>query len=222
MNYELIEPLVQAKFCVIWLHGLGADGHDFIDVVNYFDVSLDEIRFVFPHADVIPVTINMGMQMRAWYDIKSLDANSLNRIVDVDGINTSIQKLNKLIVNQIEQGIPPENIILAGFSQGGVIATYTAITSQRKLGGVMALSTYLPAWDDFKEKITSVNKGLPILVCHGTDDQVLPEVLGHNLSDNLKSNGFANEYRHYIGMQHSVCMEEIKDISEFIAKTFKI
>ncbi|OEZ33452.1 carboxylesterase [Francisella endosymbiont of Amblyomma maculatum] len=222
MNYELIEPVGKAKFCVIWLHGLGADGHDFIDIVNYFDVSLDEIRFVFPHADVIPVTINMGMQMRAWYDIKSLDANSLNRIVDVDGINISTQKLNKLIDNQIEQGISSENIILAGFSQGGVIATYTAITSQRKLSGIIALSTYLPAWDDFKEKITSVNKGLPILVCHGTDDQVLPEVLGHDLSNKLKANGFTNEYRHYIGMQHSVCMEEIKDISGFIAKTFKI
>lgn len=99
MNYELIEPVGEAKFCVIWLHGLGANGHDFIDIVNYFDVSLDEIRFVFPHADEIPVTINMGMQMRAWYDIKSLDANSLNRIVDVDGINISTQKLNKLIDN---------------------------------------------------------------------------------------------------------------------------
>ncbi|BCL53857.1 carboxylesterase [Francisella tularensis subsp. holarctica FSC022] len=222
MNYELMEPAKQARFCVIWLHGLGADGHDFVDIVNYFDVSLDEIRFIFPHADIIPVTINMGMQMRAWYDIKSLDANSLNRVVDVEGINSSIAKVNKLIDSQVNQGIASENIILAGFSQGGVIATYTAITSQRKLGGIMALSTYLPAWDNFKGKITSINKGLPILVCHGTDDQVLPEVLGHDLSDKLKVSGFANEYKHYVGMQHSVCMEEIKDISNFIAKTFKI
>ncbi|APC90839.1 MULTISPECIES: dienelactone hydrolase family protein [Francisella] len=222
MNYELIEPVDQAKFCVIWLHGLGADGHDFVDIVNYFDVSLANIRFIFPHADVLAVTINMGMQMPAWYDIKSLDANSLNRIVDVDGINTSIKKLNKLIDKQVNQGIPSENIILAGFSQGGVIATYTAITSQRKLGGFIALSTYLPAWDNFKDKITSINKGLPILVCHGTDDHVLPQALGQDLSAKLTANGFINQYRHYVGMQHSVCMEEIKDISDFIAKTFKI
>jgi len=222
MNYELIEPSNQAKYCVIWLHGLGADGHDFVDVPDHFDVSLENIRFIFPHADVMPVTINMGMQMRAWYDIKSLDANSLNRIVDVDGINSSISKIRELIARQVQQGIPSENIILAGFSQGGVIATYTAVTSECRLGGIMALSTYLPAWDNFKVKLTDVNKGMPILVCHGTHDQVLPELLGKELSTKLSDSGFTNVYKHYVGMQHSVCIEEIKDISNFIAKTFNI
>lgn len=93
MNYELVEPKDKAQFCVIWLHGLGADGHDFVDIVGHLDVSVENIRFIFPHADVMPVTINMGMQMRAWYDIKSLDADSLNRVVDVQGINTSIENL---------------------------------------------------------------------------------------------------------------------------------
>lgn len=222
MNYELIETVGEAKYCVIWLHGLGADGHDFVDVPRHFDIALDNIRFVFPHADVMPVTINMGMQMRAWYDIKSLDANSLNRVVDVGGINQSITKIRDLIDRQIKQGIPSENIVLAGFSQGGVIATYTAITSEYKLGGVMALSTYLPAWDSFKDKITDINKGQPMLVCHGTHDQVLPELLGKDLSAKLTESGFANEYKPYVGMEHSVCLEEIKDISNFLAKAFKI
>lgn len=222
MNYELIEPKGKAEFCIIWLHGLGADGHDFVDIVNHFDVSIENIRFIFPHADIMPVTINMGMQMRAWYDIKSLDADSLNRVVDVDGINTSIEKLNNLIDEQVRQGISSENIILAGFSQGGVIATYATILSRYKIGGLMALSTYLPAWDDFKNKITDINKNASILVCHGTHDQVLPEVLGKDLSIKLNDYGFNNEYKHYSGMQHSVCIEEIKDISNFIAKTFNI
>ena len=150
MNYELIEPKSQSKFCVIWLHGLGADGHDFVDIVDHLDVSIKNIRFIFPHADVIPVTIDMGMQVRAWYDIKSLDADSLNRVVDIQGINTSIEKLNNLIDEQVSQGIASENIILAGFSQGGVIATYATILSKRKFAGLMALSTYLPAWDELK------------------------------------------------------------------------
>lgn len=222
MNYELIEPAGQAKFCVIWLHGLGADGNDFMDIPSHFDFSLQNTRFIFPHADVMPVTINMGMQMRAWYDIKSLDADSLNRVVDVDGIKTSIEKLNDLIDRQVNQGIPSENIILAGFSQGGVIATYTAITSKRRFAGVMALSTYLPAWESFKESVSITNKGLPILVCHGTHDQVLPEVLGQELSEKLSNSGFDNQYKTYNGIQHSVCIEEIKDISNFIAKTFNL
>lgn len=222
MNYELIESAADAKYCVIWLHGLGADGHDFVDIIEHFDFSLKDVRFIFPHADVMPVTINMGMQMRAWYDIKSLDANSLNRVVDIKGINQSIAKLNDLIDKQTEQGIPSENIIVAGFSQGGVIATYTAITSKRKLAGVLALSTYLPAWDEFKGKISNINSNTPVLVCHGTHDQVIPEILGQDLANKLSEHGFISEYRHYNGMQHSVCLEEIKDISNFIAKAFSI
>ncbi|ASG67161.1 carboxylesterase [Francisella halioticida] len=222
MNYELIEPKNDARFCIIWLHGLGADGHDFVDIVDHLDVPLDNIRFIFPHADVMPVTINMGMQMRAWYDIKSLDADSLNRVVDIDGINVSIDKLNDLIDQQVKQGIATENIILVGFSQGGVIVTYTTILSKRKFAGLIALSTYLPAWDSFKDKLTDVNKNVLALVCHGTHDQVLPEVLGKDLSSKLSGCGFSNEYKHYSDMQHSVCIEEIKDISNFIAKTFNI
>jgi phospholipase/carboxylesterase len=160
------------------------------------------------------------MQMRAWYDIKSLDANSLNRVVDVDGINKSISQLNTLIDRQVEQGIDSANILLAGFSQGGVIATYTTITSSRKLAGLMALSTYLPSWDSFKGKITDINKGVPILVGHGTHDQVLPEVLGVELSEKLAENCFKNDFKAYHGMQHSVCPQEIVDIATLIRKAF--
>ena len=218
MNYEIVEPKLDAKYCVIWLHGLGADGHDFVDIVGHLNISLDHVKFVFPHANVIPITMNGGMEMRGWYDIKSLDANSLNRVVDKDGIKSSIAQVNTLIDAQIAKGIPSESIVLAGFSQGGVIATYTVITSARKLGGLMALSTYLPAWDEFKSSTTSINKNLPILVCHGTDDQVLPEILGKDLSEKLSEQGFDNDYKTYAGMQHSVCPQEVSDISNFLSE----
>ncbi|APC96975.1 alpha/beta hydrolase [Francisella frigiditurris] len=222
MKYELIEATRKPEFCIIWLHGLGADGNDFVDIVPHLNIQKENVRFIFPHAEVMPITINMGMQMRAWYDIKSLDANSLNRIVDVEGINSSISRLNNLIDKQIEDGIASEKIILAGFSQGGVIATYTFITSKKKLAGLIALSTYLPAWDDFKSKITKENKGEPVIVCHGTHDQVLPSLLGKNLSNILDENGFDNDYKEYQLMQHSVCPEEIKDLSAFLNKALKI
>jgi phospholipase/carboxylesterase len=218
MNYEIVEPKLDAKYCVIWLHGLGADGHDFVDIVGHLNISLDHVKFVFPHANVIPITMNGGMEMRGWYDIKSLDANSLNRVVDKDGIKSSIAQVNTLIDAQIAKGIPSESIVLAGFSQGGVIATYTVITSARKLAGLMALSTYLPAWDEFKSSTTSINKNLPILVCHGTDDQVLPEILGKDLSEKLSEQGFDNDYKTYAGMQHSVCPQEVSDISNFLSE----
>ena len=216
MNYEIVEPKFDAKYCIIWLHGLGADGHDFVDIVGHLNVSLDYVRFIFPHADVMPITINGGMEMRGWYDIKSLDASSLNRVVDKDGIKSSVTKINTLIDVQVAKGIPSENIVLAGFSQGGVIATYTTITSKRKLGGLMALSTYLPAFDDFKASTTIINKDIPILVCHGTDDEVLPELLGIDLSDKLTERGFNNSYKSYAGMGHSVCPQEVSDISKFL------
>lgn len=216
MNYEIVESKLDTKYCVIWLHGLGADGHDFVDIVGHLNISLDHVRFVFPHADVMPVTINMGMQMRAWYDIKSLDADSLNRVVDTQGIKDSTAKLNTLIDRQVSEGISSENIVLAGFSQGGVIATYTMLTSNRKLGGLMALSTYLPAWNDFKDDVATINKNTPVMVCHGTHDQVLPELLGKDLSTKLTENGFKNDYKSYIGMEHGVCPQEIVDISSFL------
>ncbi|AJC48403.1 dienelactone hydrolase family protein [Allofrancisella guangzhouensis] len=222
MNYELVEADLNPKYCVIWLHGLGADGHDFVDIIGHLGISLDYIRFIFPHADVMPITINMGMHMPAWYDIKSFDTDSLSRVVDIEGIKGSTAKINNLIDKQIAQDISNENIILAGFSQGGVIAVYTMLTSKRKLGGVIALSTYLPAWEDFKKSITDVNKGIPILVCHGTHDQVLPEILGQDLSAKLAEQGFKNEYKLYNGMQHSVCLEEINDISSYIAQVFNV
>lgn len=221
MNYEIVEPKLAAKYCVIWLHGLGADGHDFVDIVGHLNISLDHIRFIFPHADMMPITINGGMQMRGWYDIKSLDANSLNRVVDKEGIVSSIAKINTLIDLQVAKDIKSDNIILAGFSQGGVIATYTAITSDRKLGGLMALSTYLPAWEDFKADVTAINKNLPILVCHGTNDTILPEMLGKELSQSLSEQGFNNDYKSYNGMSHSVCPQEVTDISKFLAQIMK-
>ena len=222
MNYEIVESKNKAKYCVIWLHGLGADGNDFKGIVPQLNLPNDNVRFLFPHADNMPVTINMGMTMRAWYDIKSLDSDSLNRIVDNQGIQNSINNINNLINEQIEKGISSENILLIGFSQGGVIATYTTITNTKKLAGAIALSTYLPAWNDFKSNVSDINKNSNYLVCHGTHDQVLPEILGKTLSDTLQSEGFKNQYKSYQFMQHSVCPQEIEDISKFIQQTFNL
>jgi len=218
LKYEVVEPTKQAEHCVIWLHGLGADGYDFVPIVTKLKLNSENIRFIFPHANIIPITVNGFMEMRSWYDIKSMDATSLHRDVDTQTINTSIKKIEELIESQVSQCISPENIILIGFSQGGVIATYSALLSDYNFAGVGALSTYLPAWNDFKQKIQG--KKFPVLVCHGSHDQILPPLLGRVLAKTLKEEGFPIEFKEYQGMQHSICLEEINKISDFINHCF--
>ncbi len=201
---------------VIWLHGLGADGHDFEPIVP--ELKLPEslpLRFVFPHAPVQPVTINGGMAMRAWFDIKSLDKHGA---ADGPGIDKSCDTLDALIASETDRGVPLNRILLAGFSQGGVIALHTALRMEEAVAGVMGLSTHLPLVDRVANYPTKT--GLPILIAHGSLDPVLPLALGRESFDVLTQHGYAPEWHEY-PMAHSVCAEEIVDIREFLLRVFE-
>ena len=206
---------------VIWLHGLGADGHDFEAIVP--ELHLPEtlpLRFVFPHAPMRPVTINGGMTMRAWYDILSLERQGP---VDEAGVRDSAAKLEMLISREQERGIETTNIVVAGFSQGGAIAMHTALRSTRKLAGLMALSSYLPLRSYFQAEVIddpgAGDKALPIFMAHGTFDPMLPRQLGRDSADFLQASGFEIEWHEY-PMAHAVCAEEIADIRNWLLSLF--
>ena len=212
----VIEPKSKASSCVIWLHGLGADGNDFVDVIPQLRLPDDHrVRFIFPHAPVQPVTINMGMSMRAWYDIKSIDDSK--RDIDRNGIEKSICRIEKIIKMQIDDGIDSENIILIGFSQGGAVAALTTLCSNYKFAGAALLSTYLPDWDYFTAKVRQVNNNTRFLVAHGINDAVVPFAAGQLLNKTLVDEGYNVSWHQYL-MEHSVCLPEIQDIAQFIKK----
>ena len=198
---------------VIWLHGLGASGHDFEPVVP--ELGLDPqlaVRFVFPHAPRIPVTVNGGMVMPAWYDILEM---SLDRKVDVVQIEKSAAAIRDLIQREIERGVNPENIVIAGFSQGGAVAYQTALTYPQRLAGLLTLSTYLAVEDT--SNYTAINKDLPIKIDHGTQDPVVPVVLGQRANETLTNQGYQVEFNTY-PMAHQVCLPQIKAIGQWLNK----
>jgi phospholipase/carboxylesterase len=199
------------ELAVIWLHGLGADGRDFEPIVAELDLRLP-VRFVFPHAPVRPVTINGGMAMRAWYDILGFDRRARE---DEGGIRASAAAVTKLIDRELERGIPADRVVLAGFSQGGAIALHTALREPRTLGGVMALSTYLPLAGSLAAERSVANARLPIFMAHGTADNVLPLSLGETARRTLEGLGYDVDWHAY-GMAHSVCLEEISAIAEWL------
>lgn len=200
---------------VIWLHGLGADGHDFEPIVN--ELTLEHsIRFIFPHAPSMPVTINNGMVMPAWYDIRS---SQIDQAQDATGIKKSQQSILALIENEIERGIDSKNIILAGFSQGGAIALHTALRYEKPLAGIMALSTYLPLSETVENEVNSANKSISILLAHGKHDPVIPITIASTSNAQLEKLNYAAEFKAY-PMEHSVCPEEINDISNWINAIF--
>lgn len=211
-----LNPTNKATASVIWLHGLGADGNDFTPIIPELNLPNNlSIRFIFPNAPMQPVTINNGYIMRAWYDIVSLEST---KHADEEGIKKSVHELGRLIEREENLGIPSERIILAGFSQGAVIALSTGLTYHKRLAGILALSGYLP----FSEKImatkTLENKNTPIFLAHGTGDNVVPYFLGEATRDILQKNGLAVAWHSY-RMAHSVCMEEIQDIGKWIKET---
>lgn len=211
----VIEPDGAATACVIWLHGLGADGHDFEPIVPELNLpSGHGIRFVFPHAPYMPVTINQGYVMRAWYDILSMEIAAEQ---DEAGIRQSAQLLERLIGEQIEQGIAADRIVLAGFSQGGAIVLHTGLRYEKRLAGIMALSTYLPLAERFEAERSQANLDTTIFMGHGSDDPVVPHALGVQSRRILKDLDYAVEWHEY-RMGHSVCMEEIIDISRWLQK----
>jgi phospholipase/carboxylesterase len=198
---------------VIWLHGLGADGHDFEPIVPELRLPDDlPLRFVFPHAPVRPVTINGGMAMRAWYDIISLDADGR---ADADGVRESTAILEALIARESERGIEPGSIVIAGFSMGGAVAINTALTTQHRLAGLMALSTYLPLPGELDG--TTGSRDLPVFMAHGTLDPMLPVQLGKMSAERLTAAGFTIEWHEYT-MPHAVCPEEIRDIRAWLLR----
>ena len=212
-----IEPAGKATGAVIWLHGLGADGHDFEPIVPELQLSGDvELRFVFPHAPVRPVTLNGGMPMRAWYDIVGLDRKASQ---DEAGIRASAAELDTLVRRECERGLTLGNIAVAGFSQGGAIALHAGLRYPARLAGIMGLSTYLPMEDTLLAERSSANADVPVFMGHGAQDPVLPIQMGQHSCEVLQSNGYPVEWHQYM-MAHSVCPEEIRHIREWLLGIF--
>lgn len=208
---EIDAPL-PAQAAVIWLHGLGADGHDFASLVPQLRLSIP-VRYVFPHAPRRPVTVNGGYVMRAWHDIAAFD-RSLGE--DREGIRDSAQHIEALIAREIRNGIAPQRIVLAGFSQGGAIALHTGLRYPLRLAGVLALSTYLPLATTLAAEATAANRDIPIFMAHGNQDTVVPPYYAQTSRRHLTELGYAVEWHEY-AMSHSVCNEEIADIKRWLA-----
>lgn len=206
-----IEPTAS----VLWLHGLGADGYDFLPIVSELRLPQEIApRFVFPHAPVRAVTINNGMRMRAWYDVLGFSAGAVE---DAAGIRASAALADRYIAREREAGISVGRIVLAGFSQGGAIALHAGLRQDAALAGILALSTYLPLRDTLAEEVSGAARAVPILMCHGELDPVLPVELGELSRDLLLAGGCSVEWRTY-PMQHQVCAAEIADISTWLVR----
>jgi phospholipase/carboxylesterase len=207
-----VEPTGEADSAVVLMHGLGADGHDFEPVVPEF--GLRGARWVFPHAPVRPVTINGGYPMRAWYDITGLDRRSPE---DEAGLAASASAVRALVERELARGIPADRIVLAGFSQGGALALHTALRHPVRLGGVLALSTYLPLASRLSSEAHPANAAVPIFMAHGVYDMVVPPALAEGSRDALRERGYEVEWRTY-PVPHSVCAEEIADARAWLLR----
>ena len=209
-----IETGARPRAAVIWLHGLGSDGHDFEPIVPELRLPASKpVRFIFPHAPQRPVTINMGMRMRAWYDILQMGGGA----EDEAGIRESQELLVGLVQAQEKKGIPPGKIVLAGFSQGGAIVLQTALRHPQRLAGAMALSTYLPLKGKLEKERTAANGDLPIFMAHGQYDNMIGIDRALQSRDALLALGYPVEWREY-PMPHAVCPEEIADIAAFLLR----
>ena len=200
---------------IIWLHGLGADGWDFVPVVRELPLPDDlPLRFIFPHAPMRAVTINNGMEMRAWYDISM---NDISRMPDEAGIRESQASVERLIARERARGMESSRVVLAGFSQGGAIALQAGLRHANRLAGVIALSTYLPLEDSLEAEAASANRATPILMAHGTQDTIVPLRLAELSCATLQGRGYEVEWHSY-PMPHAVCPEEIETIAEFLLR----
>ncbi|MDF2691583.1 MAG: carboxylesterase [Gammaproteobacteria bacterium] len=211
-----IEPKQPAKAAVIWMHGLGSDANDFVPAIEALSLADQyQMRFVLPHAPIQPVSLNAGMMMRAWYDINSLDRD-LHR-QDAEGIHRSFEAISHLIDQQISQGIPSHKIIVGGFSQGGAIALYTGLCYAKPLAGIMGLSTYLPLSEIITQKRHPENANAPILLIHGTEDEVIPFEYAEASREALLAMNYSVNWQAY-RMGHSVCTEELFVIAKWLAE----
>jgi len=213
-----INPAGSPRACIIWLHGLGADGHDFEPLIPQLGlVASLGVRVVLPHAPRRPVTINGGMEMPAWYDIITQD---FNRSQDVSGIRQSEQQLRALIQREIDAGIPAANILLAGFSQGSAMVLHTGLRYPQPLAGILALSGYLLLPELLATERASVNDSTPIMMAHGNQDPVVPLPMAEQSRELLQQQGYHVDWHSY-PMQHAVCPEEVRDIRDWLTALFQ-
>jgi phospholipase/carboxylesterase len=213
-DFEItLTPQVPAVASVILLHGLGADGHDFVPIAN--ELGLPDslpVRFVFPHAPMRSVTVNNGFVMRAWYDIKSFTPAGR---ADLTGTVESSRRVADYIDRERQLGVAPARVVLAGFSQGGAVALYAGLRYPERLAGILAMSCYLPFPETLAAEKSAANADVPILLCHGRGDPVVPIGMGLEAREELKANGYTPEWRDY-PMQHAVCMDEIADVARWL------
>jgi len=216
-NEVTLEPAMPASAAVILLHGLGADGWDFVPIVG--EIGLPEslpVRFVFPHAPLRAVTVNNGYVMRAWFDIRSFTPEGR---ADAAGLDESSRRTSDYLQREIEQGVPPSRIVLAGFSQGGAVALNAGLRFPARLAGILALSTYLPFPARLSGEKSQASDGLPILMCHGRADPVVPMAMGAEARDVLRGQGYPVEWHEY-PMQHEVCTAEFAEIGRWLQQRF--
>ena len=203
---------------VIWLHGLGADGHDFAPIVpELLRTGWPSIRFVFPHAPMRAVTINNGVRMRAWYDIVDMD---LARRADESGVLESVAQVDALVAREATRGVPASRVVLAGFSQGGAITLAAGIRRTEPLAGLVGLSTYLPAPQNAQSALVAGANRQPLFMAHGTHDPVVPPAAGRQSADWMRQAGFDVSWHQY-PMQHAVCAEEITALGDWLDARFK-
>lgn len=213
-----VDTGADARWTVLWLHGLGADGHDFEPLVpELVRPGWPALRFLFQHAPVRPVTVNNGMRMRAWYDITGME---IARGQDEAGIRQSMAQVEALIVSESDRGIAHDRMILAGFSQGGAIALAAAVRRNAPLAGAVGLSTYLPLGAESAAESTAESRATPVFLAHGAQDPVVPQTLGERSRDHLVELGYQVTWRSY-PMQHSVCAEEIRDLADWLEQRFQ-
>jgi phospholipase/carboxylesterase len=208
-----LEPAVPATATVVLLHGLGADGWDFVPIVGELRLPMP-VRFIFPHAPERPVTVNAGYVMRAWYDIRSFTPEGR---ADAAGLAESVQRVNRYLEMEAERGIPTERTVLAGFSQGGAVALSAGLRFPRQLAGLLALSTYLPFPERLGAERSSANAGVPILMCHGRMDPIVEIGMGLEARAALEEQGYPVEWREY-PMEHEVCAAELEEIGQWLTQ----
>lgn len=210
-----VNPADKPKASVIWLHGLGANGHDFEPIVPELHLPKSlAVRFIFPTAPTRPVSLNQGYKMPAWFDIAAV---GMDIAVDMQGMNESVQAIEALIAREVSLGIPTQNIVLAGFSQGGAVALYVGLYYSQPLAGIMALSTFLPLETPITQNLSAANRATPVFIAHGTQDVMVPFQLGELTRERLIKLDHKVEWHTY-PMGHEVCPQEVKDISKWLQK----
>jgi phospholipase/carboxylesterase len=212
-----LEPRAPAVVSVVLLHGLGADGTDFVPIVEELRLPDAAVRFVFPHAPLRPVTVNAGYVMRAWYDIRSFTPEGR---ADAAGLAQSVERVNGYLRHEIERGVAASGIVLAGFSQGGAVALAAGLRFPERLAGILALSAYLPFAHTLAAERSIANADIPILMCHGRLDPVVHVTLGQQARDVLAGLGYPVEWHEY-PMQHEVCGAEIAEVGRWLGERFR-